>query len=118
MRQAGWSQEAAVGARTPWTQGWLTGELEAINVSLSDPTEPNGSGVSRVADDVDRVQARLLDARRQVAAQAAQIEWLDTTLSETARSLRDRRGDTALAFLAGLILGVIGLTLVLYLSVP
>lgn len=105
-------------ARTPWDQGWLTGELEAINVSLTDPTEPNGSGMTRAADDVDRVQARLLTARQQAAAQAAQIEYLETELTHTARRLLNRRWDTASAFLAGLILGAIGLAAVLYLSVP
>jgi hypothetical protein len=69
-----------------------------------------------VADDVDRVQARLLEARQQLAVQEAQLTLMGADLT-TARMRASNYGmDVALALMAGFLLGIVAVVAVLWLA--
>lgn len=95
--------------RDPWEPRWTTDELRAI--STPEPTEPTGSPVTRLADDVDRVQSELILARTRAHNYEQAADFLG-------RLVRRYRRDRWLFFLAGLLLGSVGLALALYLVLP
>jgi hypothetical protein len=94
-------------------------------VSPADPTDPTGTGPARAADDVDRVQARLIAAQQhiqvltgRVQAQEAQLAELDAQLRRVAAHAHGLRADAGLAFAAGLLLGFAGLAVAAYFFLP
>ena len=92
----------------PWDQGWLPGELEAAlspDLAPWEPTDPNGTTVTRHADDVDRIQARLLEERAHRLVARDRALALDDEVHRLRRRCRGHRADTVLAFLAGMVLG-------------
>lgn len=111
--------------RLPWSQGWQAGELTALTDSEPDddlagwePTDPNGSTVTRIADDVDKVQARLERERAHRLAYRDRAELLAAELYDTRHRLRHKREDVALAYACGMLTGFIGLAVLLWLTVP
>lgn len=101
-------------------------------MSPADPTDPTGTGPARAADDVDRVQARLIAAQQHIRAQQSRIQWqedrihaqeahlagLDARLRRTAAHAHGLRADAGLAFAAGLLAGFAGLALAAYFFLP
>jgi hypothetical protein len=105
----------------------MTGELAALTGTDAgtdgglagwEPTDPNGSTVTRMADDVDKVQARLARERAHRLAYRDRAETLAVELADARLRLRHKRGDAVLAFACGLLGGFSGLAVLLWYTVP
>lgn len=99
----------------------MTGELEALNspdLAPWEPTDPNGASVTRVADDVDKVQARLLEERAHRLAYRDRNIALEDELARVRRRNRGHKADVILALLVGVVTGFLTLGVVLVYLLP